>query len=444
MAKGDILRRREIERLSASLPSMTSAQEWEAQQACGTAWIGSKRGWCDVCAQEFDHELWNSKKKHTVCPKCGTRLAVKKSPNKRKERTRYYFHIITTAGDWQVVRTFHCSRESERVERFGNEILNPSDVRMVVTEVFQRWHKREVKPMVIGLSVRGLHYYSDQWKWDSKWQIRQDKDLYTVWGWMSKKQDILPELKQRGLKRLSENASPYNQIESVFMNYQAEVLLKAGAMRLYDAFVGRGGYKVRSHWESVRIALKHKYKVTDVSMWLDLLDLLRQNHKDLRNPHYICPENLKAAHDEQLALRERILEKERKERERREAERLAEQLSEDGTTNLAYVAKMGAVLGVIVKVGDVVLQPLQSVRDFFEEGSELSHCVFRNKYYEDKDCLIVGARVNGKRTETIEIDTKEWKVVQCRGKHNQPSKYHNKILGIMKNNMDKFRKVVNQ
>ena len=40
MAKGDIKRRREIERLSASLPSLTTEQEKEAQQVRGTAWIG--------------------------------------------------------------------------------------------------------------------------------------------------------------------------------------------------------------------------------------------------------------------------------------------------------------------------------------------------------------------------------------------------------------------
>lgn len=440
MAKGDIKRRREIEKHSASLPSMTLAQEWEAQQACGTAWIGAKKGWCDVCAQEFEHDIWNTRKKHIVCPKCGTRLDVKKSPSKRKEIVRYYFHIITTAGDWQVVRTFHCRREARRVERFGSEILNPSDVQMYITEVFQKFMKQETRPMIIGLSVRGLHYYSDQWEWDSKWQIRHDKQLYTIWGWMAKKQDLLPELKMRGLKRLSENCSPYNQIESVFMSYQAEVLLKAGAMKLYDAFIGRYDSTIRTYWDSVRIALRHGYKVNDVTMWLDLLKLLHQNHKDMRNPHYICPDNLKEAHDEQLALREKILEKERKEKERKEAQRLAEQLSEDGKTNVAYIKKMGKVLGVMVKVGNMTLQPLQNIRDFFEEGSELNHCVFRNGYYKDDDCLIVGAKINGKRTETIEIDMKEWKIIQCRGKHNQPSVHHDKIMNAIKTNMDKFRR----
>ena len=441
MAKGDIKRRREIERLSASLPSITKAQEWEAQQVGGVAWIGAKRGWCDVCAQEFDHDLWNSRKKYTVCPCCGTRVKVKKSPNKRKETTKYYWHIITTAEDWQVVRTFLVHREAVRVERFGSEIMNPSDVYINATEVFQRFFKKGEKSMLIGLAVRGMHYYSDQWKWDSKWAIRKYQPVYSVWGWMSKDQQMLPELRQRGLRKMNAECSPYEQIESVMYDEKAEILLKAGASKLFAAFISRNGSKVYGHWQTIRVALRHKYKPSDVTMWLDLLDLLRANGKDLHNPHYICPANLRKAHDEQHAIRERVLEKERIEREKAKARQLADKLSEDGKTNLEYVQRMGAFLGVTLKLGNVTLQPLQSVREFFEEGSELCHCVFTNNYYKHDHCLIIGARVEGKRTETIEIDTKEWKVVQCRGKHNHPSKHHDRILNLMNKNMDKFKRI---
>ena len=441
MVKGDIKRRREIERLSASLPSITKAQEWEAQQVGGVAWIGAKRGWCDVCAQEFDHDLWNSRKKYTVCPCCGTRVKVKKSPNKRKESTKYYWHIITTAEDWQVVRTFLVTREAVRVERFGTEILNPSDVYINATEVFQRFLKKGEKSMVMGLAVRGMHYYSDQWKWDSKWQIRQYKPVYSVWGWMSKNQQLLPMLKQRGLKKINAECSPYDQIESVFYDEKAEILLKNKADKLFAAFISRNGSKVYGHWQTIRVALRHNYKPSDVTMWLDLLDLLRANGKDVHNPHYICPEDLKKAHDVQHAIRERVLEKERIEREKAKARQLADKLSEDGKTNLEYVQRMGAFLGVTLKLGNVTLQPLQSVREFFEEGSELCHCVFTNNYYKHDHCLIIGARVEGKRTETIEIDTKSWKIVQCRGKHNQPSKHHDRILALMNRNMYKFKQV---
>ena len=441
MAKGDIKRRREIERLSASLPSLTKAQEWEAQQVGGVAWIGAKKGWCDVCAQEFDHDLWNTKKKHTVCPHCGTKLTIKRSPNKRKETTKYYWHIITTAGDWQVVRTFLVTRWAERVERFGTEILNPSDVRVDVWEVFQRFHKKGEKQMIIGCGLRGMSYYSDQWNRFSEWKIRKYQSAYSIWGWMSKNQQLLPILRQRGLKKINAECSPYDQIESVFYDEKAEILLKNKAHKLFAAFISRNGSKVYGHWQTIRVALRHNYKPSDVTMWLDLLDLLRANGKDVHNPHYICPANLKKAHDVQHAIRERALEKERIERERKKAQQLADKLSEDGQTNLEYVEKMGAFLGVTLKLGNVTLQPLQSVREFFDEGSELAHCVFTNKYYKHDHCLIISARVEGKRTETIEIDTKEWKVVQCRGKHNQPSKYHDRILALMNRNMYKFRNV---
>ena len=441
MAKGDIKRRREIERLSASLPSITKAQEWEAQQVGGVAWIGAKRGWCDVCAQEFEHDLWNSRKKYTVCPCCGTRLKIKKSPNKRKESTKYYWHIITIAGDWQVVRTFLVTREAVRVERFGSEVLNHSDVKVDVWEVFQRFFQPEHKSMIIGLGLRGMSYYSDQWNRCSEWKIRKEQYAYDVWGWFAKEQKFIPYLRKRGLKRMSEGCSPYGQIEAVFFNHQAEVLLKAGAKDIFNTFVGRDSYKIRAHWDSIKVALRHKYKITDLSMWLDLLDLLRANGKDLHDPHYICPANLKKAHDVQHAIRERALEKARIEKAKRDAERMAEKLSEDGKTNLEYIERMGAMLGVTLKLGNVTLQPLQSVREFFEEGTELCHCVFTNNYYKHDHCLIIGARVEGKRTETIEIDTKDWKIVQCRGKHNRPSKHHDRILSLMKRNMYKFKQV---
>ena len=279
MAKGDIKRRREIERLSASLPSLTKEQEHEAQKACGTAWIGAKKGWCDVCAQEFDHDLWNTKRKHTVCPHCRARLKVKKSPNKRKESTKYYWHIITTAGDWQVVRTFLVTREAVRVERFGSEILNPSDVYINATEVFQRFFKKGEKSMLIGLAVRGMHYYSDQWKWDSKWAIRKYQPVYSVSGWMSKDQQMLPELRQRGLKKMNAECSPYEQIESVMYDEKAEILLKAGASKLFAAFISRNGSKVYGHWR--RQGLRRRNEIRK-NLLTSSAKMVRQTSNTLR------------------------------------------------------------------------------------------------------------------------------------------------------------------
>ena len=80
--------------------------------------------------------------------------------------------------------------------------------------------------------------------------------------------------------------------------------------------------------------------------------------------------------------------------------------------------------------------------EFYKEGEELHHCVFENRYYEKDNCLILDAAVKGERTETIEIDLSLMQVVQCRGKYNQASKYHDMILNVMNSNMYKLKSLI--
>lgn len=99
------------------------------------------------------------------------------------------------------------------------------------------------------------------------------------------------------------------------------------------------------------------------------------------------------------------------------------------------------MLGVVVKVGDIELKPLQSIQEFYEEGKAMHHCVFTNKYYEQKDTLILSAKVNGERTETVEVNTQTWKIRQCRAIHNGQSKYHDDIMNVVEKNMNAFRRL---
>ena len=82
-----------------------------------------------------------------------------------------------------------------------------------------------------------------------------------------------------------------------------------------------------------------------------------------------------------------------------------------------------------------------TIKEFYDEGEAMHHCVFTNKYYSKDGCLIIGARVNGERAETIEVNTKEWRIMQCRGKHNQDSQYHEAIMEAMTNNINKYRRM---
>lgn len=79
-----------------------------------------------------------------------------------------------------------------------------------------------------------------------------------------------------------------------------------------------------------------------------------------------------------------------------------------------------------------------------EEGDELKHCLFTNKYYDKKDSLILSARVKNKPVETIEISLSNLKIIQARGFKNQSTTYHKKIIEMVNENMHRVGAIINQ
>ena len=83
---------------------------------------------------------------------------------------------------------------------------------------------------------------------------------------------------------------------------------------------------------------------------------------------------------------------------------------------------------------------MPTVKDVEQEGKAMHHCVFTNKYYKRLDSLLLTAKVNDERIETIEVNLKCYQLVQSRGVCNQNSKYHNEIVNLVNENMDMIRK----
>lgn len=77
--------------------------------------------------------------------------------------------------------------------------------------------------------------------------------------------------------------------------------------------------------------------------------------------------------------------------------------------------------------------------DIFKEGKLLHHCVFSNAYYKREDSLIMSATVDGRRMETVEFSLSRMEVCQCRGKSNQLSAYHDRILNLVRDNIPLIR-----
>ena len=200
-------------------------------------------------------------------------------------------------------------------------------------------------------------------------------------------------------------------------------------------------------WKKILTALRHGFqfkKLDNVGDWFDHLSILAQLGLDSSNPKYICPENFEEEHNR---LNERLRRKRERERRERDRQRLEEQMRKDkeaadpnSKKNKDYRKRLGKMLGVTVEAGDLILKPLQTVKEFMEAGNTLHHCVYTNGYYKKENCLIIAACVSGQLAECIEINTKSWEILQCRGNHNQPSEFHDRIMTTMQSNMGKFRR----
>ena len=172
-------------------------------------------------------------------------------------------------------------------------------------------------------------------------------------------------------------------------------------------------------------------------MWFDYLDLLKRYHKDLHNAYYVCPTNLKKAHDLYVAKKKRDDEKARK---ARDMQRLLElkKYAED------YIKEKSKFFDLKLSDGKIVVIPLKSLEEFQQEGEIMHHCVFSNEYFKKKDSLILSARIGSKRIETVEVNLKSFQIVQSRAVCNGTSEYHDCIIRLVEKNMSLIKKRIAQ
>ena len=413
---------KEVVALSATLPPISEKEIEEARRSHNHMYHSNASSWCDHCGHVWKQEVKSgSKKEWYRCPHCGTKLYIRNVKRKTISHDSYYFALIQACGGYQVVRSFMCNRNSRR---------EVGIIYWSCEEVFQVWMKPGCKNTYMARCVHYGTYYVDSYKMSSPITLKQYHHRYDLHGYLSKKIDLLPVVKRNGLKRIPYDVSYIPLLEGVLNDPQIEILLKHKAWNLVKYHLKHRGI-AKDVFASIRVALRRGYKIKDADLWIDMVDMLNRCGKDTRSPRWICPDNLRKAHDDADRMLARKTEK----------EEIAQILKDDGDVMSRFVGRCGKWLGVEIVSGDLTIKPLQSLVDFKREGDTLHHCVFSNRYYDKEHTLILGARVKGLRTETIEVDTMDWRVVQCRGKNNQMSKYHNRILSTVNKNMNKFRRV---
>ena len=201
---------------------------------------------------------------------------------------------------------------------------------------------------------------------------------------------------------------------------------------------------------SIRIAKKHGFNFTEENSdeWFYMVYSIIKTKNDNHNPKFVAPENLNMMHNffiGKLRIYQRKQERLKAERMmiREETEKLAE-IEREKKIDLDYIKRRKRFYGLIISNSNFDIHVLKDVREFYEEGKEMQHCVFSMGYYKKVDSLIMSCRdKQGNRVETIEVNLNTFKVTQCYGKCDQFTEHHNEIVKLIEKNMNKIRMCYN-
>lgn len=422
-------RERLVVELSSKLPNITDAQMRWGKKNCFKhyAFRCKDEMWCSDCGKMWV-DTSRQKDGDIRCPYCGEKLEVKVS-RKKKDNAESCLTIVTTSKDYQVLRHFYIARYARK----GRE------THYFIDEVCQQWITADRKEKVI---AKAMNMGSRGWVHTTEMSIKQDGNMYCshsydIGGYVYPKVKLLPILRRNGLRTSFHGITPALLIRAILGESKyAEMLLKTKQYSMLEFYMYRG---CLSHPWTVNICNRNGYIIKDGSMYDDYLRLLDYFHLDTHNAHYVCPKNLKAAHDELVSRKQRIEARERAEEDRK---RRIERMVRIKADIALFIKRIQPFLDLEIKEDDIVIRPLQSVSQFYQEGKAMHHCVYANEYYRKKDCLILSAKVAGKRKETIEVNLKTFKVVQSRAVCNKNSEYHDKIIELMNKNMNLIRQCV--
>lgn len=431
---------KEVEALRMKLPPINERQRTWAIGHCydGVGYVCKGEVWCSHCGRTHIKPIsplgvsLNVEKK-TKCPYCHRVLQLENSRAKKKELVSY-MTLVTTIGGWQVLRHVEVRKYLYKLPK----AVSADCASTYMCEVVQHWVNEEGKCVTVS-RPRGYGYGKYKWVTTKEMEIRDisrmysyEQNFYNIEGEVYPFKHVIPILKRNGYNGyIPKGISMCDIFVLLLTRTESETLIKARQYELLE-WMGRSGLPLWM-WPSIRIAIRNKYRVKDVSLWHDMLNALMYLGKDMRNSHYVCPKDLKAAHDRWVKLMENVKKKRKREKQLREIRKNEE----------SYRAEKQRFFGVSFCEDGITIEPIKSVAEMEEEGREMSHCVFANEYYKKKGSLILSAKDNnGKRLETIEVLLDSGKVNQCFGKQNCFTLYHEKILKIVNEHIIEIMRVV--
>lgn len=370
---------------------------------------------CGDCGKTFDYK---GKAKYVCCPHCGGRLKVTDTKKRRLE-TATYFSVLQVVDGLQVQRTFRLNATYQK----GKPIRTEHD------EVFRLWLNAKGK-FAVTSRMRTTGYYLDSFSLSSDIELREFTDVH----WQLANSDVyphysaIPELRRNGLKGKLPDCHPARLMKLLLTDTRIETMMKAGNHKAVVYYASNLS-ALDLCWNAYKIAKRHGYEPEYYQLWSDTIRLLDKLGKDIRSTKYICPANLKAAHNHWL---NKVNEIERRRRNR-------EQMQQAKKHEAEFYEQKSCFFDIVIKDNDLEITVLNSLEAYQTEGELLHHCIFQCEYYAKTDSVILSAHDhNGNRIETVELSLTEGRVIQSRGVCNTNTEYHDRIIELVNSNAYRF------
>ena len=411
------LKEKHIVELNGRLRPLTTPQmNWALNSTINHYGYRLKSGMC-TC-MKCGHEWLETRNGMCLCPECGTQIEIKDT-KERVIREKSYFNVITTIEDYQVVRMFLMIVEMRKGMK----------VKPAYLEIGQYFIDPKGNKTVVAIP-RTLGCYVDTFAFGAPLEIRNDGEAYMYVSdqWVYPRIKVTDTIKRNGFKNSVHHIHPVTMFQELLTNPKAETLMKANDIELLRYLCARPAYKsdIDKYWNTIKIAKRNGYEFKDVRMWFDYIKMLERMGKDLNSPSMIAPQDLKTAHDEYVEKVNRQRVKEQKEANRKKAE--ADQVK--------FEELKGRYIGLSMTDGTIRLHTLDSVAEYYDEGTKQHICVGASGYYLKEDTLVFTATMGGRTIATVEISLKDFSIIQCRAFANGVCEYTEQIAGIINDNKE--------
>ena len=471
----------EIEVLAKRVPQLTKEQtDWARHNIEYFVQVrhGVDMARCPDCqhhffikdAQRIGKAKWCKSDDLVICPHCGAHIQLRTIPdslarentpreviNRKQEE---FFQVMNVVGGWQVTRLIYMRRYC---------YVRKENTPWEFYEVCQAWnHPEQARTHFRALEKACcmnhpfnpyslFDYVAERnedgtYKRDERGNILLDaipralkprkagSNNYFETTAVVPDAQILPFYKKRGLTKdvivgQRVHGNVMTLIEELIGkgNPMLETLIKAKEYALVNHIIGTGFFQANEYFSAWKITQRNGYKFKNKQEWIDLVRMLLNEHMDYRSPHYVCPADLHAMHQQILGIIERRRQKAQQERELRELERAQQR-------DAKYQKRIAKFLDMDIHNDYLTIVVLPNVKAFKEEGDHLHHCVYRCAYYDKPESLILSARdAKGKRWETIEVSLKDYTIRQCYGYGDKFTERHDEIKKLVQENMWQIR-----